>query len=122
MRKETGSRTANQPGPVTSAPKKFSALPFACAALQVAARADPVGADPLLHPGDDLALEDDGEQRHHQEDHEDPDDLDEHDPPDVVPEVLERRLVGGGQRGHRAPTESVTTEPGVLPSTERTSL
>ena len=33
-------------------------------ALQVAARADPVRADPLLHPGDDLALEHDREQRH----------------------------------------------------------
>ena len=33
--------------------------------LQEAARADPVGADPLLHPADDLALGPDREQRHH---------------------------------------------------------
>ena len=70
-------------------------------ALQVAAPADPVGADPLLHPGDDLALEDDREQRQQHQDGEDADDLDEHDPPDVVPEVLQRRLVRGGEHVHR---------------------
>src|SRR3954467_3801150 len=92
-------------------------------ALQVAARADPVGADPLLHAGDDLALEDDREQRHQDEDHEDPDDLDEHDPPDVVSEVLERRLVGAGEDAHAGPpTESLTMPPGPVPSWDRTSL
>ena len=92
-------------------------------ALQVAAPADPVGADPLLHPGDDLALEHDREQRHEDQHDEDADDLDEHDPPDVVPEVLERRLVRRGQQVHAAPPAlRRTTPPGPEPRSVRISL
>ena len=40
-------------------------------ALQQAERAVDVGADPVLHPGDDPALEPDVEQRQHHQDHED---------------------------------------------------
>ena len=52
-------------------------------ALQQAPRADPVGADALLHPGDDAALGTDREQRHHDEEDEDEDGLDEDEPPRV---------------------------------------
>ena len=45
--------------------------------LQQAPRADPVGADPVLHAADDLALEHDREQRHDDQEREDADDLDQ---------------------------------------------
>ena len=48
--------------------------------LQRAPRADPVRADAVLHAPDDLALEDDREQRHDDEEDEHAQHLDQHDP------------------------------------------
>src|SRR5206468_9497746 len=55
-------------------------------------------------------------------DDEDADDLDEHDPPDVVPEVGQRRLVRAGEQVHAAPPDSRTTAPGPAPSCVLISL
>ena len=55
----------------------------------------PVRAGPVLHPADDPPLEPDHEDRRQQQEHEDDADLEQHQPPDELVEVAERRVGGG---------------------------
>ena len=57
-------------------------------ALQHAERADPVRAEPHLHPAQHLALDQDGHQHGEQQEHEDRDRLDHDQPPRVVAECV----------------------------------
>ena len=84
-------------------------------ALQVAARADPVGADPLLHAGDDLALEDDREQRQHDQDDEDADDLDEQRSTRRRCRSPPASAVSCASRSRRTSADLGTTAPGPAP-------
>src|SRR6185437_6308194 len=72
--------------------------------LQRAPRTGPVRADPVLHAADDLAFEYDREQRHHHEEHEDANDLDQDDPERGT---AEPRYVGS----HCAPPWDIATAP-----------
>ena len=89
--------------------------------LQQAERADLVRAGPHLHPGHDPALEPDAEQRHDQPKTKTQQHLDEDEPPRVVAEVLERRVLSQeavtahlhAGAGRSLPAETVTTAPEV---------
>ena len=100
--------------------------------LQQAERADLVRAGPHRHPGHDPALVPDAEQRHAQPKTKTHDDLDEDEPPRVLAEVGQRRVLGQDRHarqvhaavlrcvgGHRRPA-TVTTAPEVAPRLRRT--
>ena len=82
-------------------------------ALQQAEGAVHVGADAVLHPGHDPALEPDVEQRQQHQDHEDQHGLDDDQPPRVVAERREQVVGAGGRRRQGAARGRVT---GRLPS------
>ena len=91
--------------------------------LEQAERAVHVGAGPLLHAADDLALEPDREQHADQQEHDDRDGLDQDDPPRVVAEVgrdrrrARRAWAQGGDHAlassfDRSPVEPARAAPG----------
>ena len=91
-------------------------------ALQIAARADPVGSPSQLHPAQDLAFGEDRDQhRQHQED-KDEERLGEDQPPGVVPEAGNHLAHPIFDRRHRLSTPSCrcTAEPGEFSGSHTT--
>ena len=89
--------------------------------LQQPERPGPVRPGALLHPPDHPALGPDHEQRAEQEEQEDGEHLDDDQPPGVVPEIGQRRILClDGQAGHGA-LLTVTTLPWPAPSSLRTA-
>jgi hypothetical protein len=97
--------------------------------LQQAEGPGPVGAGPVLHPADDAAFRPDHEHGREQQEDEDDPDLQQHQPPDELVEIAERR----GRRGscervqqrpmvHHSGLLSVTVAPCPAPSSARIVL
>src|SRR5205814_9815373 len=81
--------------------------------LEQAERADRVGTGAHLHAGHHARLVPDREKRHDDEKDEDREDFGQHEPPDVVAELVQRAL-------HRTPPAPMSTvEPAVTPSVRR---
>src|SRR5580693_6549944 len=94
--------------------------------LQQAEGPGPVGARPVLHPADHAAFEPDHEDGRQQQEEEDYRDLQQHQPPDDLVEVAERRICSGScqhvrQRPclHHSGLLSVTVVPCPAPSWAR---
>src|SRR6202044_2668134 len=81
----------------------------------------PVRAGPVLHPADHPALKPDHEDRGEQQEHEDNADLEQHQPPDLLVEVAQRRVRRGERTAHSALLR-VTRLPWPAPRSARTAL